>query len=180
LKGKAKGLTAECNDFKVEIDRITGLINKKKNERANQAQPGGYDEDIDVVDEEEFELMKQQREAKKGYKAGMRELNDLKAKIGQLQMSIDDNKYNLLSDFDMWHGIAIGTVIDDGGGQSKSEGGEVMDDAEMFEKMELERIAAKDPDSIAFFQAQKTRRANMSQNSLTIRQMGRNKRSVGV
>ncbi|GMH46356.1 hypothetical protein TrRE_jg4300 [Triparma retinervis] len=180
LKGKAKGLTAECNEFKVDIDRITGLINKKKNARMNQAQPGGYDEDIDVVDEEEFELMKQQREAKKGYKAGMRELNDLKAKIGQLQMSIDDNKYSLLSDFDMWHGIAIGTVIDDGGGQSKSEGGEVMDDAEMFEKMELERIAAKDPDSVAFFQAQKTRRANMSQNSLTIRQMGRNKRSVGV
>ena len=180
LKGKAKVLTAECNEFKVEIDRLTGLIRKKKDAKLNQMKPGGYDDDIDVVDEEEYELMKQQRDAKKGYKAGMKELNDLKAKIGQIQMYIDDNKYSLLSEFDLWHGIAIGTVIDDGGGAAKTEGGEVMDDAEMFEKMELERIAAKDPDSVAFFQAQKTRRANMTQNSLTIRQMGRNKRSVGV
>jgi len=145
-------------------------------------QPGGYADDVDVVDEEEFELMKSQRDAKKGYKAGMSELSDLKARIGRMQEDVDDMKYSLLSAFDHWHGISLGTVIDDGGGggQHDSETGEIMDDAEMFEKMEMERIAKDNPESIAFFQAQKTRRANQTQNSLTIRQMGRNKRSVGV
>ncbi|GMI01223.1 hypothetical protein TrST_g7006 [Triparma strigata] len=181
LKSKSKVLTIECNDCKDEIDRIGGKISLKKTARLSQMQPGGYSDDIDVVDEEEFDLMKQQREAKKGYKAGMSELMDLKDKIRSMQNDVDDRKYSLLQDFDHWHGLALGTVIDDGGGSGlNAETGEVMDDAEMFEKMELERIKAENPDSLAFFQAQKTRRANQTQNSLTIRQMGKNKRSVGV
>ena len=181
LKGKAKILASECNDYKQEIDRLSSAIASKKEKKLTQMQPGGYADDVDVVDEEEFELMKSQRDAKKGYKVGMSELTNLKARIGRMQDDVDDMKYSLLSAFDHWHGISLGTVIDDGGGGGRdSETGEIMDDAEMFEKMEMERIAKDNPESIAFFQAQKTRRANQTQNSLTIRQMGRNKRSVGV
>jgi kinesin family protein 6/9 len=180
IKGKTRLLASECNESKEEIDALTQKIASKKEKRMSQMQPGGYGEEVDVVDQEEFDLMRKQRDAKKAYKVKMTAVTELRNKAGALQMQVDDMKYDLLEKFDQWHGIAIGSLVDDGGGGGAMEGGEVMDDAEMFEKMELERIAATDPDSVAFFQAQKTRRANQTQNSLTIRQMGKNKRSVGV
>ncbi len=178
LKSQSKALVRECNEAKEEVDELGKLIQRKKDERMSQASPDVGD--IDVVDQEEFDLMKQQRNAKRAYKAASAELNAVKGKISGLQSDVDDLKYELLSKFDVWHGTATGTLIDDGGGAGAVEGGELMDDSEMFEKMELERIAAKDPSSIPFFLAQKTRRANQTQNGLSIKQMSRNKRSVGV
>lgn len=180
LKAKSRVLSTECNEYKEDIDDFTSKIKAKKDMRMQQMRPGGYDDNIDVVDQEEYDLMTAQRAAKKAFKARHGILTELRSKISGLQAEVDDTKFQLVEDFDKWHGIAIGTLVDDGGGGGAVEGGEVMDDAEMFEKMELERIAATDPDSVAFFQAQKTRRANQTQNSLTIRQMGKNKRSVGV
>jgi len=55
-------------------------------------------------------------------------------------------------------------------------GGDELDDQEAFDQLELERVLASDPDSLAFFQAQKTRRANLTQNGGNIRQMQKNKR----
>lgn len=53
-----------------------------------------------------------------------------------------------------------------------------LDDQEAFDKLEMERVMANDPDSLAFFQAQKTRRANIAQNFSNIRQLQKNKRSL--
>ena len=36
-----------------------------------------------------------------------------------------------------------------------------LDDQEQFDKMEMERIVSSDPDALAFFQAQKTRRSSV-------------------
>ena len=52
-----------------------------------------------------------------------------------------------------------------------------LDDQEQFDKLEMERIVSQDPDALAFFQAQKTRRANLTQNRTQLRQMHRNKRN---
>ena len=96
------------------------------------------------------------------------------------QKRIVQNLRDMLTDLDEWHSLASGTAISNFPAESEvNEDGEIMDDAEMFEKMEKERVYAADPDSVAFFQAQKTRNANMTQNSLAIKQMRKNKRSVG-
>ena len=179
LKSNARSLGEECNQYKEELDVVQDAINRKRNERMAQLQPGDVG-DVDVVDQEEFDLMRKERAAKKGYKTAMGDLQGIKSKIGQLQMSIDDMKYDMLTDLDEWHSLASGTAISNFPAESEvNEDGEIMDDAEMFEKMEKERVYAADPDSVAFFQAQKTRNANMTQNSLAIKQMRKNKRSVG-
>jgi hypothetical protein len=51
-----------------------------------------------------------------------------------------------------------------------------LDDQEAFDKMEVDRILSNDPESLAFFNAQKTRRANITQNGGTLRQLQKNKR----
>ena len=53
LKGKAKALASECNDYKREIDRLSSAIASKKAKKLTQMQPGGYEEGVEVVDEEE-------------------------------------------------------------------------------------------------------------------------------
>lgn len=51
-----------------------------------------------------------------------------------------------------------------------------LDDQEAFDRLERERIMASDPDSLAFFNAQKTRRANLTQSGNVIRNIQKNKR----
>lgn len=51
-----------------------------------------------------------------------------------------------------------------------------MDDQEMFERMEVDRVMDQDPSSLAFFLAQKTRRANITQNMASLKMMRKNKR----
>ena len=51
-----------------------------------------------------------------------------------------------------------------------------LDDQEAFDRLEEERVLANDPDSLAFFHAQKTRRALKTQNSTEIKNMQKNKR----
>ena len=51
-----------------------------------------------------------------------------------------------------------------------------MDDQETFDRLEEERVLANDPDSLAFYHARKTKAAHKAQNSISIRQMQRNKR----
>ena len=51
-----------------------------------------------------------------------------------------------------------------------------LDDQEAFDKLEIERVLANDPESLAFFHAQKTRRANITQNGGSLRRLQKNKR----
>ena len=51
-----------------------------------------------------------------------------------------------------------------------------LDDQEAFDRLEEERVLANDPDSLAFYHAQKTKAAHKAQNSNSIRQIQRNKR----
>mmetsp|Transcript_15531 Transcript_15531/g.20155 ORF Transcript_15531/g.20155 Transcript_15531/m.20155 type:complete len:109 (-) Transcript_15531:323-649(-) len=52
-----------------------------------------------------------------------------------------------------------------------------LDDQEAFEQMEISRVVSDDPDSLAFFNAQKTRRAKQTQNHVALKQMHKNKRN---
>jgi len=53
-----------------------------------------------------------------------------------------------------------------------------LDDHEAFERLEVNRVMAKDPESLAFFQAQKTRRAHLTQHGASIRLIHKNKRLI--
>jgi kinesin family protein 6/9 len=61
--------------------------------------------------------------------------------------------------------------------EGPNSGNDELDDQEAFDKLETERVLANDPESLAFFMAQKTRRANLTQSGGTIRMLQRNKRN---
>ena len=64
-----------------------------------------------------------------------------------------------------------------GGGGGGDKDGE-LDDQEAFDRLEEDRVMASDPDSLAFFHANKTKQAHLTQNFVSLRQMQRNKRAL--
>ena len=80
-KARVKACAGAINESKRSIDEIGALVDDKKAARAQQRKFSGMEagEQDDIVDEEEFRLMKRQREAKKQYRAAYEELASLRA-----------------------------------------------------------------------------------------------------
>jgi len=183
LKNRAKACAGSMNQSKQDIDDLNTQIDEKRRSRAaTQRFAGAFDEmkgDVDdVVDEEEFRIMKRLREAKKQYRAAYEDLAGLRKDIEAETKEGDAVKYQLLGEFEEWYRMSgtetgFGDTFKDSGPQED----DVLDDQEKFERMETERIMSQDPESLAFFQAQKTRRANMTQNHVALRQIHKNKRN---
>lgn len=135
----------------------------------------------EVVDEEEFMLMTAEREAKRDYRSLFDDLKEAKSELEFTNRSVELLRMRLVREFEEWYeeeGHASALSKDDGSsrgrGYDTSGGGgggfgsysfagafskdDKLDDGEKFDQMEVDRIRAQDPDSLAFFQAQKKMR----------------------
>ncbi|KAH8070120.1 hypothetical protein JL721_5344 [Aureococcus anophagefferens] len=175
-RGAAKRAAVETNDAKLAIDAAALQLRDKRAARRARARAAGQGEDDDdVVDEEEFFLMKAERDAKRAYRDAHGDWIKAKADHETAKLAVEATKAQLLDDFHKWFAdVQRETGFDDDGGDGDDD---KLDDQEQFDKMEMERIVSQDPDALAFFQAQKTRRANMTQNRTHLRQLHRNKRA---
>ena len=176
IKARARDSTLSCNDAKSEIDLVGEALSDKQRQRQSSELTEQLGEDI--VDEEEFALMKQEREAKRRYRDAYETVKRLRAEGEQTQRDVDGAKFKLVSEFEAWHSQAEA----DAGYDPLRDAQDKLDDQEHFDKLERERVTAaypEDHDALAFFQAQKTHRANKTQNSVSLRSMHKNKRSVG-
>ena len=64
-------------------------------------------------------------------------------------------RQTLVANFDKWFAVVTGEALLDGAKDVTND--DRLDEGEMFEKMEMERIMDEDPESVAFFMAQKQR-----------------------
>lgn len=160
----------------------TGPISPGK-ERAGFSSQQQQQQREEVVDEEEFVLMTSEREAKRDYRSLFDDLKEAKAEMEFTSRSVELLRMRLVREFEDWYeseghnqarskddGSPVGrgdgfhadsfgqrgrAYDNSGGGGSKDD---KLDDGEKFDQMEVERIRAQDPDSLAFFQAQKKMR----------------------
>lgn len=176
----AKELINTVNDAKAEIDNLQVEIDRRKFSRIELLKSSGFksSEMEDIVDEEEFQLMKALKEAKRKYKNSYEQLQKVKSTVTDAQNTFDKAKSIFSSEFEEWNLMRerSGFAGDDAGQRDGTDGYEKLDDNEAFERLEVERVMARDPDSLAFFNAQKTRRAHQTQNSTSIKQILKNKR----
>ena len=78
-------------------------------------------------------------------------------------LDVDATKAQLVDDFQQFF-----AQLQRRAGLAEEAGpGDKLDDQEAFDKLEMERVAAQDPDALAFFRAQKTRRATATSASPT-------------
>jgi kinesin family protein 6/9 len=204
---KSKDLALSVNDAKNLIDRLQQQIADRKASRIEASRKptvmkaSSKDE---IVDEEEFRLTKELKDAKQAYKNCFEQMHRYKSSAVDAQVRAADLKVALATAFSKWSsgsgstkfgpGQQMGSPTgspgrramiggglfaeeDGGAGREGAEGGgDQLDDQEAFDKLEVERVLANDPESLAFFHAQKTRRANVTQNGSNLKQMQKNKR----
>ena len=114
-----------------------------------------------IVDEEEFRLMRELSAAKKSYRALYQDLRNAKGDLAEAANQLDALKAQLLADFEDWYSAQTGGNEEKDLSADLEEDGDVLDDGEAFDKLEMEKIAASDPDSLAYFNANKKMRSTL-------------------
>ena len=172
LRVVSKQCSVTINEAKANIDRLQDEIASRKVSRIELLRKSGLksSETEDIVDEEEFQLMQQLRAAKKMYKTEYQQLQRIKSLISDAQMKVERSREELASGFMASTSQGINADAEGAGGADQ------LDDQEAFDRLETQRVLDNDPDSLAFFHAQKTRRALITQNSATIKMSQKNKR----
>ncbi|KAJ0393588.1 hypothetical protein P43SY_001147 [Pythium insidiosum] len=189
ISNRLNGIKAQIDDVKAKLDEkrshrggtrgagsvspVTSPVGKRLSKAAASSSTD------EVVDEEEFLLMTAEREAKRDYRSLFDDLKEARAEMEFTNRSVELLRMRLVREFEDWydeegrHLAAIAKDDDElgGGGSVGFSFGAVfsredkMDDGEKFDQMEVERVRAQDPDSLAFFQAQKKLRGQLTTGS---------------
>ena len=182
LRMRIREFGTNVNISKDRIDELKELLQKRRDSRIEMLKKSGMKqtEIEDIVDEEEFKIMKELKEAKRSYKNSYEQMMKMKENLSQLKVSFERKKIALADRFSAVSSPGrspnrtrgqTGQLMEEMDGDQ-----DVLDDQEAFDKLETERVMSEDPNSFAFFQAQKTRRALITQNSSNLRSLQKNKR----
>jgi kinesin family protein 6/9 len=195
-RSKVRALTQEVNQAKADIDRLVNELEGRKQNRLMNAKKGSgaKGSGSEVIDEEEHRLARDLKDAKMRYRNHFEQLQKIQASStgGGNNAELEKSKAALVEAWQRWsstggkgssqrwmlddcldyHPAASNDFDNNGGGGENDE----LDDQEAFDKLETERVMANDPDSLAFFSAQKTRRANLTQSGGALKMLQRNKR----
>jgi len=144
-KREMKALAVSINEAKRKIDNLVSALEQKKQNRPPQTE-----KDVEVIDEEEYSLLRDLNVLKKQYQAEYHKRQMLISEVNFLKGVVQQAKVKMCHEFLSWYRKKYGVSGEVGSSD------EVLDDAEQFEKMETERIKAQDPGSLSFFRATKT------------------------
>jgi len=103
LRGKKEEMATlkeTCNKAKKEIDSLKSQLETKNDEKQKSLE---LDEDEDVIDEEEYSMLKQLKEFKKVYRENFDKYKGLKGDAFFIQNSIDQLKEQLIFKFEVWY-----------------------------------------------------------------------------
>ena len=171
-KSQIRDAAARADAAKRDIADVDERLEETRRHRREKIRAAGRDDD-DVVDEEEFVLMRAGRDAKRDYRDAHGAWLAARRDHAAAALDVDATKAQLVDDFQQFF-----AQLQRRAGLAEEAGpGDKLDDQEAFDKLEMERVAAQDPDALAFFRAQKTRRATATQNRSHLRQLHRNKRT---
>jgi kinesin family member 6/9 len=187
MKARHKECVQTVNLAKQQIDLTQQQLDHKKAERISLLRSSGFQlpsQESEIIDEEEYHLMKELKEVKRAYKNRYEQLIKLKSLLNTVTEETENKRNLFANEFAVWSTSGTGILGGGGGGVTRSDslGGEEeqmadqLDDQEAFEKLEMDKVISQDPESLAFFNAQKTRRAHVTQNGSTLRQLHKNKR----
>lgn len=103
LRGKKEEMTIlkeVCNKAKKEIDSLKSQLESKNDEKQKSLE---LDEDEDVIDEEEYGMLKKLKEHKKLYRENFDKYKSLKGDAFFIQNAIDQLKEQLIFKFEVWY-----------------------------------------------------------------------------
>ena len=148
-KTEIKEAGDRANAAKRDIDKFQEIIKSKRTALSGARTAG--DGDDDIVDAEDFTFFKSLKESKVQYRDAVAEIRQLKQRLGEQIEALASRRAEMLAGFDSWYeseGSGFGVIGED----------DELDAAEQFDKLELDRVMAADPESLAFYAAKKTLR----------------------
>jgi len=151
-KQSLKEVSIKVNKTKKTIDDFNQRIRMIRVQREAD-QLSSTEDGVQVIDEEEYALIRQLKNAKRQYQVHFQERRVLSDEVGYLKGLIEQSKMNLCNKFLEWYKTKYGEATNEETQQNGDE--DVLDDGEKFDKMELEKIMAEDPDSVSFYNARK-------------------------
>lgn len=99
-KTEMNKLKETCNNAKKEIDTLKAKLEEKNYEKQKSLELEGEE---DVIDEEEYNMLKQLKEHKKTYRVNFDKYKELKGECFYIQSSIDQLKEKLIHEFEVWY-----------------------------------------------------------------------------
>jgi kinesin family protein 6/9 len=99
-KNEMAKLKEVCNKAKKEIDSLKSQLESKNDDKQKSLE---LDEDEDVIDEEEYSMLKQLKEHKKIYRENFDQYKSLKGDAFFIQNSVDQLKESLIFKFEVWY-----------------------------------------------------------------------------
>ncbi|GBG65203.1 hypothetical protein CBR_g49995 [Chara braunii] len=103
-KQRIKEVATTINAIKHEIDSLRARIEGKKAEKmALYEEDGQLPEEVEVMDEEEFESVVKLKDLKKKYRTFYEELTTLRSEADYISKLVDHCTQQLLMDFDSWY-----------------------------------------------------------------------------
>jgi kinesin family member 6/9 len=195
-KQQIREFITQINHYKQEIDRYNLLIAQRKSHPPPNATSHNNNKAV-TIDHEEIKLIEELKENKKKYREEYEQLQRLQSSYQQLNNESDVEKHQLSSLYQQWMNSGGPRTLpnnnnnnlfseeddpnhttNNNNNNDNNVGGsfDELDDQEAFDRLEQERVMSNDPDALAFFTAQKTKRANLTQSGGNIKMIQRTKR----
>jgi len=132
-KASLKELVSTVNEIKRQID--------ESKQQVDQIRSNKTEEEVDVIDEEEYSLIKQMKDLKKTYRDRFEKMKALKEETKLITQNIDQLRTRLVSEFEAWYQNKFGSAV------------QVMNESIKSEEKEADEDL--DPDALAFIKARK-------------------------
>jgi len=143
-RGEMKNALTHANLKKHEIDTAKELLARKQADRL-----ADRPSDEELIDEEEYALIKSLKDAKQQYKEAFERHRVAKMDVIQIEHLLQQCKTKLVQSFEEWYDQRYGHS------RSDATSFDRYDPQEQFDLMEAERLE-QHPDSLAYHSARKT------------------------
>ncbi|KAG1676321.1 hypothetical protein FOA52_001116 [Chlamydomonas sp. UWO 241] len=152
LKRRIKDSSSRVNTAKAEIDGMSAQL-AQSTQGAPAAGTG------DVLDAERHSIMAQLKAAKSKYRAAFDEFKELRDELDPSTQGVAEAKQILIDEFNRW------VETPNAGAAVEPTDKDELDAAEAFERMQVSRMTANDPDSVSYHTA--VRKAGAAPGALT-------------
>lgn len=135
-----------ANNKKKEIDSAKEGLARKQAEKGHDARG-----DEDMIDEEEYALIKVLKETKSQYRDAFEKHSHVKMEVMQIEHLMQQCKQRLVQGFEEFYEQKYGHLLK----EAREEEGERYDPQEMFDLLEADRLETQHPDAMAYHKARK-------------------------
>ena len=140
-----KESSESVNAAKQEIDLLNHSLEGKKLNTATRGDAGDA-----PLDSEQYELLQKLKLAKQRYRTDFDKLKELRSSLEETSYELGEAKKSLVEEFEKWMSAPYGASF---AMASQTNDDEDLDAGEAFERMQIGRIVATNPDSAAFHSA---------------------------